>query len=97
MLILWSLHARQDLLEILAYFTSLEDVETGKSIVSRIILSVDRLAEYPLSGRQGRIAGTREILVRTLPYLLVYRNSPQSVEIARVFHTSKLFPESLER
>ena len=97
MLILWSAHARMDILEILAYFASLNDLSTGKSIVSRIMLSIDRLAEYPLSGRQGHIEGTREILVKNLPYLLVYRMLSSSIEVVRVFHTPRLFPESLDR
>ena len=57
--------------------------------------SFDRLAARPLSGRPGRIVGTREIALEKIPYALVYRVLENSVEIARVFNTARLFPGSL--
>jgi len=93
MLIRWSLAADNDLAEILAYFISIAEEENGRSVVSQLIKSAGRLARYPLSGRLGRLQGTREIILRKLPYILVYRIlSSEFVEIARVLHTSRLWP-----
>jgi len=97
MLIKWSDAADNALAEILAYFISIAEEESGKSIVSQLIKSAGRLARYPLSGRPGRLQGTREIILRKLPYILVYRIvSPERVEIARALHTSRLWPNILD-
>ncbi len=96
MLIDWAESADADLAGILAYFISIGDEATGKRIVSRLIKSVSPLRSQPLAGRVGRIDGTRELLPRKLPYVLVYQvASPDMVEIVRVIHTSRLFPETL--
>lgn len=96
MLIDWAESADCDLSDILAYFISLDDEPTGKDIVSRLIKAAGRLSRFPLSGKPGRIRGTREIIIPTLPYALIYHiRSPELVEVVRVLHTSRLWPESL--
>jgi toxin ParE1/3/4 len=37
-------------------------------------------------GREGRIAGTRELVVRRTPLIVVYRVQVGRVEILRVLH-----------
>ncbi len=92
----WADSADADLAGILAYFVEREEEATGKAIVSRLIKSVSLLHNQPLAGRAGRMDGTRELLPRNLPYVLVYHiPSPGMVEIVRVIHTSRLFPEIL--
>jgi toxin ParE1/3/4 len=56
--------------------------------------SVLRLCDFPESGRQGHIAGTRELIVAGLPYVVVYRISPGTVEILLVLHTAMNRPPS---
>jgi toxin ParE1/3/4 len=48
---------------------------------------------YPLMGRLGRVEGTRELVIANTPYILIYRVKLESVEILRVFHTSKRYPD----
>jgi addiction module RelE/StbE family toxin len=62
-------------------------------VIDRIEQLVKRLATFPESGRVGHIPGTRELVVPGLPYLVVYRVTPDAVEILRVFHTSRNWPE----
>jgi len=96
MLIEWAESADNDLAAILDFFIRREDDATGKRIVSRLIRSVSILEAQPLAGKPGRIDGTRELVPRKLPYVLVYQVPlPDLVEIVRVIHTSRLFPESL--
>lgn len=47
-----------------------------------------RLCEFPESGRAGSAAGTRELIVVGLPYVVVYRISSDTVEILLVLHTA---------
>lgn len=53
------------------------------------------LGEQPNLGRPGRISGTRELVVSSLPYILPYRVRNDTVEILRVFHTARKWPEIL--
>ncbi len=65
---------------------AIENPEAAGRVVARIERVVIRLADHPLSGRLGRVAGTREVVVPGLPYLIVYRVEAQQVTILRVFH-----------
>lgn len=97
MLIEWAQTADSDLSEIFAYFLALDEEEKAKHIISRLIKTANTLSQYPLLlGRIGRMEGTREVVVKKLPYILVYRIIPESVKILRVIHTSREFPDSLE-
>jgi plasmid stabilization system protein ParE len=46
-------------------------------------------------GRPGRVAGTRELIVSGLPYILPYVESAGVVTILRVMHTSMKWPKKL--
>ena len=50
------------------------------------------LGEQPNLGRPGRIHGTRELVISNFPYILPYRVRNDTVEILRVFHTSRKWP-----
>ena len=60
----------------------------------RIASSVDRLATHPASGRPGRVPGTRELVVAGTPYIVPYRVRGDTVEILRVFHAARKWPEN---
>jgi len=47
-------------------------------------------------GRDGRVEGTRELVVSGLPYIVVYRITGSDVHIVGIQHTSRLWPESFE-
>ncbi|MEQ1589484.1 MAG: type II toxin-antitoxin system RelE/ParE family toxin [Gallionella sp.] len=52
------------------------------------------LGEQPNLGRVGRISGTRELVIANLPYILPYRVRNDTVEILRVLHTARKWPEA---
>ena len=92
----WAISAQKDLLEISQYLLTNEDEKTAELISQKILDSAKILYSFPLSGRIGRIEGTRETKIQRLPYVLVYQCNDGYVEIVRIFHTSRLFPETLE-
>jgi toxin ParE1/3/4 len=67
---------------------SIDNPQAAKRVVQEIRSATVRLKEFPLSGRQGEVSGTREVVVRNLPYVIVYRIRGDAVEILRVFHTA---------
>lgn len=50
-----------------------------------------RLMDHPKSGRLGRVAGTRELVIHT-HYVLVYDLANDTIRILRLLHTSRLWP-----
>ena len=53
------------------------------------------LKDAPYIGRPGRIEGTRELLFPPMPYVAVYCVRAESIEIWRIFHTSRDRPTQL--
>jgi toxin ParE1/3/4 len=62
-------------------------------VVQRIFRAVNLLRENPAMGRAGRVAGTRELVVAETPYIIPYRVRGDAVEILRVFHAARKWPE----
>jgi len=62
-------------------------------VVQKILRAVDLLKKNPAMGRAGRVAGTRELVVAETPYIIPYRVRGDAVEILRVFHAARKWPE----
>ena len=52
-------------------------------------------AFQPGIGRPGRVAGTRELVMNGLPYILPYTEKAGTTFILRVIHTSMRWPGEL--
>lgn|SRR5208282_6070912 len=76
-----------------ARFISLGSPQAAARLVETITVSVNRLAEFPWLGRPGRISGTRELVISGTPYIVPYRVREQVVEVLRVYHASRRWPE----
>jgi len=94
--VLWSPQALRDLESIQAYIA--QDSELyAELVIQRLIMSVERLADFPESGRvvpERNDRSLREIIVR--PYRIAYRLRPAFIEIATVFRASRLFPSETQ-
>jgi plasmid stabilization system protein ParE len=64
-------------------------------VIFAIVRAALQLEQFPLSGRLGRIEGTRELVVPGLPYVVPYRVTDGAVLIASVIHTSRKWPTKL--
>jgi toxin ParE1/3/4 len=70
--------------------------ENPKAAAEFVLLMRDSalmLLQQPNLGRPGRIPGTRELVVANFPYILPYRVRNDTVEILRIFHTARKWPE----
>jgi len=78
-----------------AEYIALDSPDSARHVMVRILEQIDQLTEYPESGRVGRIAGTRELVVTGTPYIVPYRIKGNSIEILRVFHSARQWPKLL--
>jgi len=75
-----------------AHFIAEEDPAAARLVVERVLRAVAMLAEQPGLGRPGRVPHTRELVVLNTRYIVPYRVRGDTVEVLRVFHTSRRLP-----
>jgi toxin ParE1/3/4 len=92
--VIWSPEAIQDLISLRAYIA--EDSPTAaRRIVLRILHDIEHLLpDNPHIGRAGRVPGTRELVIPRTPYILPYRMQGGSIQILRVYHGARRWPDS---
>lgn len=96
MRVVWSPQARQDLREIYLYIAE-DNPHAARVLQERIKACVNLLTENRYLGRPGRVPGTRELTVPRTPYLLPYRVVKERLEILRVYHGARLWPETFNK
>ncbi|MGG2021139.1 type II toxin-antitoxin system RelE/ParE family toxin [Pseudomonas sp. W15Feb9B] len=77
-----------------AAYIAIENPQAASEFVQAILDSVDHLARFPASGREGRLPGTREWALPDRPYLIPYRVRQGRLQVLRVFHTRRLPPRT---
>jgi plasmid stabilization system protein ParE len=84
-------------LEAEASFIAEDDPAVARLVVQRVLAAVAMLATQPALGRPGRVPNTRELVVLKTRYIVPYRVRGDTIEILRVFHTSRRLPQSPPR
>lgn len=87
----WLNRALQNLDAEAAYIAQ-DNPKAAKECVAHILNSVQQLTNHPNIGRAGRVFGTRELVITHYPYIVPYRIKNDTVEVLRVFHTSRKWP-----
>jgi toxin ParE1/3/4 len=94
MIVLWTEPALADLAALHDYISN-DDPRAADAMVRRIVDLVERqLLRMPESGRPGRVPKTRELFVSGSPYLVPYRVNADSIEILRVMHGARRWPDN---
>lgn len=87
----WTRKALENLDAIAAYIAQDNPVRAG-SFIGEIKKKTELLAQFPALGRPGRVPGTRELVVHE-NYVLPYRVKDGMVQIIRVHHVARLWPQ----
>jgi toxin ParE1/3/4 len=75
--IIWRSAALNDI-ESIREFIAQDNPEAAARVHSAIGVAVERLAEHPNLGRVGRVEGTRELIISSVPYIVAYRASSKT-------------------
>lgn len=92
MRVIWASEARQDLREIYLYLAA-DNPQAARTLQARIKEAVALLRGNPLLGRPGRVADTRELVIQGAPYIVPYQIRENRLELLRVYHTARRWPE----
>jgi toxin ParE1/3/4 len=91
----WSPEAIEDLNSLRTQI-SVDDPAAAKRVALHILHCVEELLpQNPQLGHPGRVPGTRELIIPKTPYIVPYRIRGTTIEIARVYHSSRRWPERL--
>ncbi|NVN93610.1 MAG: type II toxin-antitoxin system RelE/ParE family toxin [Desulfuromonadales bacterium] len=90
----WLKRAERDLDHVQAYIAQ-DNPQASVEMVLTIIAAVEQLDAFPGIGRPGRVQGTKELVVAGTPYIVPYRKKGERIEILRVYHEARLWPETL--
>jgi toxin ParE1/3/4 len=95
MKIAWSPEAIEDLISLRAYIAE-DNPAAARRTVQHIVESIEQLLpDNPRIGRAGRVPGTRELVVPKSPYIVPYRLQRTTIQILRVYHAARRWPDSL--
>jgi toxin ParE1/3/4 len=86
--LVWTRPALRHLSEAREYI-ALDNPAAASRQIETIRLAVNRLKAFPMMGRVGLRAGTREFPVPGTPYILVYRIREERLRILAVLHGSR--------
>lgn len=88
--VVWTKDALKDLDEIGAYI-AIDNPDAAAKAIIRIGEAAAGLSFFPRIGRDGRVQGTRELVISDTPYILIYRVRDR-VEILRIRHGAQRWP-----
>lgn len=76
-----------------ASYIAADDPAAARLVIARVLEAVAQPADQPGLGWPGRVPSTRELVVARTRYIVPYRVKRDTVEILRVFRTSRRLPE----
>jgi toxin ParE1/3/4 len=89
----WTRNAKAQLLK-LDDFIFERSPKGAERVVNDIYDSVNLLQNLPFLGRDGRVKGTREIVISKTPYVVAYRIQRETIQILAVIHGAQRWPET---
>ena len=81
----WTTEAASDLERITNHLFE-NTPEHAERIVRTIYQTALTVTRLPFRGRSGKKPGTRELVLPSLPYIIIYRVRPEVVYISRILH-----------
>ena len=87
----WTIKAIENLEEVFEHIAA-DNPQAASDVAKRIWDASQLLSRQPGMGRPGKVAGTRELVIPGLPYVLPYVEIKGAVIILRVMHASMKWP-----
>ena len=89
----WTEQAIRHLDQVHDYITLSNSEEVAARVAMHIATCVQQLATLPISGRQGRVPGTRELVISNFPFVVAYSVEKERIVILAIYHGAQQWPE----
>jgi toxin ParE1/3/4 len=90
----WTEQAIQQLDQARDYVALSNSEEVAARITTLIVTAIQQLSSFPMSGRSGRIPGTRELVLSTTPFIAAYAINRDRIVILALYHGAQQWPEA---
>ncbi len=91
----WTRQSLKDL-KCLHEYIAEENLEAAGEMVARIHeAATEHLTLHPRMGKEGRVSGTRELILAGTPYIIVYVLKGSEIQIVTVLHSSRRWPDQV--
>ena len=92
-MIAWTEQAIRQLDQAHCYIALSNSEEIATPIAMQIVSSVQQLGAFPMSGRAGRVPGTRELVISNTPFIAANAIEKARIVILAVYHGAQHWPE----
>jgi len=90
----WTEQAIQQLDLARDYIALSNSEEVAARITTLIVTAIQQLSTFPMSGRSGRISGTRELVISNTPFIAAYAIDRDRIVILALYHGAQQWPEA---
>ena len=91
----WTEQATRQLDQAHDYISLSNSKDVAARITLQVLTSVQQLATFPMSGRPGRIMGTRELVISNTAFIAAYCIEKSRIVILAIYHGAQRRPETL--
>ena len=91
-LIEWTEQVLQQLDHAQDYITLSNSEEVAAGITTLIVTTIQQLAAFPMSGRSGRVPGSRELVISNTPFIAAYAIDHGRIVILAIYHGAQQWP-----
>ena len=91
----WTEQATRQLDQAHDYIALTNSQQVAARITMQIVTRIQQLAAFPMSGRAGRVRGTRELVISNTPFIVAYAIEKARIVILAVYHGAQPWAEIL--
>jgi addiction module RelE/StbE family toxin len=89
----WTERAVRQLDQAHDYIALSNSEQIASRITMQIVTTIQQLEVFPMSGRAGRIPGTRELVIQNTPFIAAYTVQKTRIVILAVYHGAQQWPQ----
>jgi toxin ParE1/3/4 len=90
----WTEQATRQLDQAHDYIALSNSEDVAFRITTLIVTTIQQLTAFPMSGRAGRVPGTRELVISNTPFIAAYAVDHGRIVILSIYHGAQQWPEA---
>lgn len=91
----WTKQAVRQLEQARDYIALSNSEDVADEMALHIVQHVQQLDHFPMSGRTGRVTGTRELVIANTPFIAAYTIDQHRIVVLAIYHAAQRWPDVL--